>query len=177
MKEPNTAAITASLERSLRNCSLNHENGVEDDGNVDIKVSNGAVFNNSGISLPYFWEQQCLDLKAEDVYYKNYRDGVESTEDPRRAAVAAEYGGDFSSDDDDGDSWYDSEDYSSSGSSPSEDNNNNHRAVLEEENGNVLVVAGCKSCYMYFMVPKKAEACPKCNGHLLRFDRSLISSP
>ncbi|KVI05750.1 WW domain-containing protein, partial [Cynara cardunculus var. scolymus] len=35
----------------------------------------------------------------------------------------------------------------------------------EDENrkgGHVLVVAGCKGCFMYFMVPKQVEDCPKC---------------
>ncbi|KAK8527725.1 hypothetical protein V6N13_085534 [Hibiscus sabdariffa] len=157
------ATITASLERSFRNCSLSHGNGVgeEDDDN---KVPNGAVSNTSDISLPHYWEQQCVDLKTG--------------EDSRTAAAAAaEYDGDFSSEEDDeGDSWYDSEDYSSPESSPSKDYNN-RRAVLEEENADVLVVAGCRSCYMYFMVPKRAEGCPRCNGHLLRFDRSPSSPP
>ncbi|KAK8622422.1 hypothetical protein V6N13_117339 [Hibiscus sabdariffa] len=162
--------ITASLERSFRNCSLSHGNGVGEEEDDDIKVPNGVVSNNSDISLPRYWEQQCLDLKTG--------------EDSRTVAAAAvaEYDGDFSSeeDDDEGDSWYDSEDYSSPESSPSKDynnNSNNRRAVLEEENADLLVVGGCKSCYMYFMVPKKAEGCPRCNGHLLRFDRSPSNPP
>ncbi|XP_072950551.1 protein CURLY FLAG LEAF 1-like isoform X2 [Typha angustifolia] len=36
----------------------------------------------------------------------------------------------------------------------------------------VLVLAGCKSCFMYFMVPKHDEACPKCGGGLLHLGRS-----
>ncbi|KAK9047898.1 hypothetical protein SSX86_033139 [Deinandra increscens subsp. villosa] len=38
--------------------------------------------------------------------------------------------------------------------------------------GHVLVVAGCKGCFMYFMVPKQVGDCPKCCGQLLHFDRS-----
>ncbi|KAE8669613.1 Detected protein of unknown function [Hibiscus syriacus] len=185
--------ITASLERSLRNCTLNHENGAEaeeekEDG-YNIKVPDGAVFNtgfeelNSHVSLPYYWEQQGLDVKTAEFYYKKRRDGAEPTEDPMTEA-AAENGRDLSSsEEDDGDIWYDSEDYLSYSSelSPSRDYNDNNndqpRGVLEKENDNVLVVAGCRSCYMYFMVPKKVEDCPKCNGHLLRFDRSPSSSP
>ncbi|GMJ09905.1 hypothetical protein HRI_004659700 [Hibiscus trionum] len=148
MKQPNTAApaITASLERSLRNCSLNHESCAKEEDD-DNKVPNGVVSEatleelNSRMSLPKL----------------------------------AEHGGDFSSSDGD-DSWCDSEDYSSSGSSPSRDYNDRHRGVPEEEKDDVLVVAGCRSCYMYFMVPKKAEGCPKCNGHLVRFDGSHGSS-
>ncbi|XP_020581492.1 uncharacterized protein LOC110025379 [Phalaenopsis equestris] len=36
----------------------------------------------------------------------------------------------------------------------------------------VLVAAGCKSCFMYFMVPKRVEACPKCGGCLLHLGRN-----
>ncbi|KAK2642737.1 hypothetical protein Ddye_024500 [Dipteronia dyeriana] len=42
----------------------------------------------------------------------------------------------------------------------------------EEEEDNVLGVAGCKSCFMYFMVPKQVKDCPICNGQLLHFVRS-----
>ena len=107
---------------------------------------------------------------------------MKSREDPR---TVADYRGDFYSEDeqeeeDDDDSSYDSEE-SSSESSPSSSrerahyNNNNQR--VEKEKDNVLVVAGCKSCLMYFMVPKQVEDCPKCNGQLLHFDRSESSSP
>jgi hypothetical protein len=30
--------------------------------------------------------------------------------------------------------------------------------------GEVLVAAGCKACFMYFMVPKHVNVCPKCGG-------------
>ncbi|KAJ1696918.1 hypothetical protein LUZ63_005430 [Rhynchospora breviuscula] len=30
--------------------------------------------------------------------------------------------------------------------------------------GAVLVAAGCKACFMYFMVPKHVNVCPKCGG-------------
>ncbi|XP_039001816.1 uncharacterized protein LOC120128110 [Hibiscus syriacus] len=185
MKEPKMTTITASLERSSRNCTLNHKNGVGE-GDDDNKDPNGAVFNtsveehNSRVSLPYYWEEQCLDVKR-NFTIKKRKDWVEPTEDPTTKA-AAEYSRDFSSqEDDDRDIWYDSDNYLSSESSPSRDYNNNsnnkQHGVLEKETDNVLVVAGCKSCYMYFMVPKKVDDCPKCNGHLLRFDRSPSSSP
>ncbi|KAK8706498.1 hypothetical protein V6N13_050060 [Hibiscus sabdariffa] len=147
MKQPNTAAIAESLERSLRICSLNREIGAEEEeDDDDNKAPNGAV----------------SDTSLEELN--------------RRVSLTklAEYGGDSSSDGDD--SWCESEDDSSSESSPSRDHND-RRGMPEEENDDVLVVAGCKSCYMYYMVPKKAEGCPKCNGHLLRFDGSHGSSP
>ncbi|KAG2658705.1 uncharacterized protein DDB_G0271670-like [Panicum virgatum] len=40
--------------------------------------------------------------------------------------------------------------------------------------GHVLVAAGCRACFMYFMVPKRADVCPKCGSsgllHLSRND-------
>lgn len=75
MTAPNMATITASLERSLQNCSLNHSggegSGVEegissssDDGSPgNLSHSDTALELNSHISLPYHWEQ-CLDLKV-----------------------------------------------------------------------------------------------------------------
>lgn len=30
--------------------------------------------------------------------------------------------------------------------------------------GHVLVAAGCRACFMYFMVPKRAVVCPKCGS-------------
>ena len=86
-------AITASLERSLQNCSLNNNNqnhqsrreeGSATDADADadadagigissssddvpdnhISNSDTALELNSHISLPYHWEQ-CLDLKVQ----------------------------------------------------------------------------------------------------------------
>ncbi|XP_021283356.1 uncharacterized protein LOC110415908 [Herrania umbratica] len=198
MTAPNMETITASLERSLQNCSLNHErrssrsggggergivrrSSTSDDNNLPTTVSDASLELNSHLSLPYHWEQ-CLDLKTGEIYYINWRNGMKAKEDPR---TAAEYSGDFYSEEeeeeDDDDSSYDSEE-SSSESSPSSrerahyNNNNNHHRV-EKDKDNVLVVAGCKSCLMYFMVPKQVEDCPKCNGQLLHFDRSGSSSP
>ncbi|XVF02157.1 hypothetical protein REPUB_Repub04eG0151600 [Reevesia pubescens] len=194
MTAPNMATITESLERSLQNCSLNHErrsssggDGAEegiigrsstsDENNLPNTVSDTSLELNSHVSLPNHWEQ-CLDLKTGEIYYINWRNGMKAREDPR---TAAEYSGDFySEEEDDDDSSYDSEE-SSLESSPSSSrdqkghyNNNHHR--VEKDKDNVLVVAGCKSCLMYFMVPKQVEDCPKCNGQLLHFDRSESSS-
>ncbi|XP_022748910.1 uncharacterized protein LOC111298463 [Durio zibethinus] len=204
MTAPNMSTITESLERSLQNCSLNHERrrssssnssggdaeeGIirwsltSDDNNLPHAVSDTSLELNSHLCLPYHWEQ-CLDLKTGEIYYINWRNGMKAREDPR---TAAEYSGDFYSEEggeeeeDEVDSSYDSEE-SSSESSPSRErarynnnNNSNHHRV-EKDKDNVLVVAGCKSCLMYFMVPKQVEDCPKCNGQLLHFDRSEGSS-
>lgn len=86
-------AITASLERSLQNCSLNNdnhqsrrENGsaadaavppglgisstsdhVPDTDNNHNSNSDTTLELNSHISLPYHWEQ-CLDLKVQSPF-------------------------------------------------------------------------------------------------------------
>lgn len=123
-------------------------------------------------------------LQTGEVYYINWRTGMKATEDPR---TAAEYGGGYYSEEEDSSSC--DSDGSSSESSPSsreqwsggKDNNNQENCYYQERNennsnnnnnNNVLVVAGCKSCLMYYMVPKQLEICPKCCGQLLHFDRS-----
>ncbi|KAG2702817.1 hypothetical protein I3760_06G108700 [Carya illinoinensis] len=182
MTAPNMATITASLERSLQNCSLNDQTrsgtgaglGVggsssNSDETPDNHLPNSdtSLELNSHMSLPYHWEQ-CLDLKTGEVYYINWRNGMKAKGDPR---ITQEYSGDFYSEDD---SSYDS-DESSSESSPS--SSREHYRVEKDHKDHVLVVAGCKSCLMYFMVPKKVEDCPKCSGQLLHFDRSENGSP
>ncbi|CAI0462566.1 unnamed protein product [Linum tenue] len=192
MTAPNMAAITASLERSFQNCSLNHHHhhaaadtersSSSDETDAPALHSSSSSNNNydaaielnSDVSLPYHWEQ-CLDLKTGEIYYINWRNGMRANEDPR--ITPQEYmNGDYyysddddEDDDDDGSSSCDSEE-----SSPctSRDHYNNNSKVEKEGNNNVLVVAGCKRCLMYFMVPKQVEDCPKCCGHLLHFDRS-----
>ncbi|EYU37365.1 hypothetical protein ABFS82_11G077600 [Erythranthe guttata] len=202
MATPNMATITASLERSLQNCSLNHQQssstttttsgggGAAAHGSDSPPIpaaEEAALELNSEGSLPFHWEQ-CLDLKTGEIYYINWRTGMKAKEDPRNTAV--EYGGggggEYYSEDDN--SSYDSEG-SSSESCPSssreqwsyqenyncqEDNENEDKNNNDNNNnsGNVLVVAGCKSCLMYYMVPKQLDVCPKCCGQLLHFDRS-----
>ncbi|TKY64721.1 hypothetical protein E2542_SST07571 [Spatholobus suberectus] len=196
MTAPDMEAITASLERSLQNCSLNNNNnnhhhhhqsrredGSATDAGVGISSSSDDVPNpdnnhisnsdttlelNSHISLPYHWEQ-CLDLKTGEIYYINWRNGMKAKEDPRRAAEYS-VSRDYESEEE---SWYDSEE-SSSESCPSS-SKEHYQGQVEKQN--VLVVAGCKGCLMYFMVPKHVEDCPKCSGQLLHFDRSENGSP
>ncbi|QHN85631.1 uncharacterized protein DS421_16g539030 [Arachis hypogaea] len=210
-------AITASLERSLQNCSLNnhsHESRREEgsvtdaeadaEAGIGISSSSDDVLNNrisnsdttlelnSHISLPYHWEQ-CLDLKTGEIYYINWQNGMKAKEDPRRVAeYSSSMSRDYKSEEE---SWYDSEE-SSSESCPSSSKDQCYQELgqVEKQNnsssssssssssysnnkGNVLVVAGCKSCLMYFMVPKQVEDCPKCGGQLLHFDRSESGSP
>lgn len=104
---------------------------------------------------------------------------MKAKEDPR---TRAEYSGDCYYSDDDNSSFESEE--SSTESSPSscrerEPYNNQQQKESDENNkqDHVLVVAGCKSCLMYYMVPKQHGDCPKCSGQLLHFDRSENGSP
>jgi hypothetical protein len=78
MTAPNMAAITASLERSLQNCSLNHHRHHQSSGGREerssssdetdsqnhlLQNSDTSLELKSHLSLPYHWEQ-CLDLKV-----------------------------------------------------------------------------------------------------------------
>ncbi|KAL5717437.1 hypothetical protein ACHQM5_010437 [Ranunculus cassubicifolius] len=176
MEAPNMASMSA-LEKSFQNCSLNRStsprshrasDSTEDDED-DTIVSNTSLELNSHISLPYQWEQ-CLDLKTGEIYYINWADGTKKREDPRMKAGrfhGGSHGGDCyysqEEDEDDEDNSYDS-DGSSSSSTLTDDYSN-------QERDHVLVVAGCKTCMMYFMLPKRVQECPKCTGFLLHFDR------
>ncbi|CAL0308234.1 unnamed protein product [Lupinus luteus] len=198
-------AITASLERSLQNCSLNHNTRKEEEGegsadahgadglgisstSDDIVVDNHNISNssdptlelNSHLSLPYHWEQ-CLELKTGEIYYINRKNGMKAKEDPRSMMsntnrINKDY---VEESEEEEESWYDSEESSSESCCPSSSSINKeyhqHQNNINNinNNNNVLVVAGCKSCLMYFMVSKQVEDCPKCTGQLLHFDRSL----
>ncbi|KAJ4973827.1 hypothetical protein NE237_007001 [Protea cynaroides] len=178
MTAPNMARITASLERSLQNCSLNRD-GTTAGGGVGLSATSdepdtltnidNAVELNSHVALPYQWEQ-CLDLKTGELYYIDWQNGRKAKEDPRKTSRPGGVGGsiDFYSEEDSSYGYgygYDSEG-SSSTSTPSS------RDDFRFEGDHVLVVAGCKRCLMYFMLPKQVEECPKCNGLILHFDRS-----
>ena len=58
-----------------------------------------------------------------------------------------------------------------------EENKRKGRRREEIRQDSVLVVAACKSCLMYRMVPKNAEVCPKCSGQLLHFNPYPTSFP
>ncbi|EOA27932.1 hypothetical protein CARUB_v10024102mg [Capsella rubella] len=190
MKAPNMETITDSLEKSMQNCSLNDRRrrvggGGGGDGFVGrsstndhtTPISDTTLELNSHLSLPCHWEQ-CLDLKTGEIYYINWKNGMRVKEDPRKVMNAypdsGESYGTVCSEEDS--SYYDSEE-SSSESSPSsrenheKDEEEDDDEEEEEEEEDVLVVAGCKACFMYFMVPKHVEDCPKCAAELLHFDR------
>jgi hypothetical protein len=107
-------------------------------------------------------------IQTGEIYYINWRNGMKAKEDPRRAACEQES---------EEVSWYDDDSEEEEEESSSECSISKDEQQLYEEKQNVLVVAGCKSCLMYFMVPKQGEDCPKCNGQLLHFDRSENCSP
>ncbi|KAL4589449.1 hypothetical protein LXL04_002356 [Taraxacum kok-saghyz] len=81
MTAPNTAAITASLERSLQSFSLNNQSSIgvsgregsgidrsssssESQNNRSTNSSDATLELNSNITLPYHWEQ-CLVPELE----------------------------------------------------------------------------------------------------------------
>lgn len=236
MTAPNRGTITASIERSLRNCSLNHHQsgssssnnsasagiiGPEgfvaagrsstSDSTINLDFPDNTLELHSDIRLPYYWEQ-CLDLKSGEVYYINWRTGMKSQEDPRTTPGMQHVmnGGLSWSEEDEDDGWYESEGSSTEESSPSTssgrrqqqcrhhsnsssspatitprhhtpttatETNIHHHKPQQPQPPPVLVVAGCKSCFMYFMLPKQVQDCPKCFGQLLHFDRSENASP
>ncbi|GAB2280737.1 hypothetical protein Dimus_015363 [Dionaea muscipula] len=225
MSASNMETLTASLERSLQNCSLNHSTTAGDgEGSatsavaavarlersssselvpVDLPFLSGHVSNsssssfsdstlvelNSHLSLPYHWEQ-CLDLKTGEIYYVNWRNGMKAKRDPRLSCGESCSGTGGGGGGGGGDGYcysgedevsYDSEgsstgDSSSSTSSPARGRRTRVASSKLLQRDEVLVVAGCKSCLMYFMLPKHLDDCPKCSGQLLHFDRSEHSS-
>lgn len=101
---------------------------------------------------------------------------MKAKEDPRLTGnyAAAYY---YSDEGEDISSNYDSEE-SSSESSPTSYSSAAAQEPLQlaTSKDNVLVVGGCKTCLMYYMVPKQVEDCPRCSGKLLHFDRSQTGS-
>ncbi|RWV84403.1 hypothetical protein GW17_00053882 [Ensete ventricosum] len=110
--------------------------------------------------LPYQWEQR-LDMRTGEVYYINLETGTKTSKDPRTAVVSAVT---YSS------SYITVKEISSSDDSCSRVGGSDTVAD-PGESAQVLVAAGCRSCFMYFMVPKSVDACPKCGGGLLHLGR------
>ncbi|KAK9751200.1 hypothetical protein RND81_02G249700 [Saponaria officinalis] len=136
----------------------------------------------SHVALPYHWEQ-CLDLQSGEVYYINWSTGMKAKQDPRTLTTG--YSGDYYSEEEDGDDEegnpYDEDDSEESTTESSscssfrsgkskvrqqQQRRQEQHQVREEA---VLVVAGCKRCLMYYMLPKQLHHCPKCCGQLLHF--------
>ncbi|KAL6011724.1 hypothetical protein ACLOJK_002188 [Asimina triloba] len=183
------ATITASLERSLQNCSISASSGSHRNDSTSASSSSSAAAAaaadgtalelNSHISLPYQWEQ-CLDLKTGEIYYINWRNGTKAKEDPRKSA---RFQTDYYSEDEEEDSSGENDGVGGGGgdgggggscstaSSTSSPTRDGRGFRYEEEEDHVLVVAGCRSCLMYFMLPKSVVECPKCCGLIMHFDR------
>ncbi|CAF2252813.1 unnamed protein product [Brassica napus] len=175
------ATVTKYLERSVQNCSLSNrrrsfedELGLTDKREEDhVPILDTTLELNSHISVPSHLEQ-CLDLKTGEFFYINRNSRMRVMEDPRNS-VSYNNAGEFSGEsdvtvfsEDDSLSYYENEESSSESSRESH---------IEEEEEQVLAVAGCKACYMYFMVPKLLNDCPKCEAQLLHFDRPHSASP
>ncbi|KAL6983983.1 hypothetical protein U1Q18_017359 [Sarracenia purpurea var. burkii] len=107
-------------------------------------------------------------LQTREIYYEKGRTGMKAEQEPR---MTAEFSGEFYSEDESS-YEYDSVEYSSDESSSKSSSKNQQYHQRDDQNDQVLVVAGCKSCLMYFMVLKQIQRCPKCCGQLLHFDRS-----
>ncbi|MQL89022.1 hypothetical protein Taro_021593 [Colocasia esculenta] len=157
-----------------------------------------ALELNSDLALPCHWEQ-FLDLKQTGrLYYINRSTGARTTEDPRKFA-GSRGGYDSGEDEDDDDEGDDADDEdepdddeddgSSEGAataaqsddssigicstiSPSSSSASSREEAMEREEAPVLVAAGCRACMMYVMIPKGAEECPRCRGHVICFGRS-----
>ncbi|XP_065022695.1 protein CURLY FLAG LEAF 1-like isoform X2 [Musa acuminata AAA Group] len=117
-----------------------------------------------------------------EVYYINRETGTRTSKDPRTAVAAATYSSSYHSEED-----VSSDDDSCSGVGGSDDHEDSVDTAnscltslsststsdtsAEPSGGHILVSAGCRSCFMYFMVPKSIDACPKCGGRLLKLGR------
>ncbi|KAL4564203.1 hypothetical protein LXL04_028259 [Taraxacum kok-saghyz] len=167
----------------------------ESQNNRSTNSSDATLELNSNITLPYHWEQ-CLDLKTGEVYYINWRTGMKSQEDPRTVddGFSSYFYTDDEEDEEEEEEGEEESSFGSGGSSvesspaasssrkqkqnqDEEDEDEENEEDDDDENESriethVLVVAGCKGCFMYFMVPKQVEDCPKCCGQLIHFDRS-----
>ncbi|KAG0493048.1 hypothetical protein HPP92_006446 [Vanilla planifolia] len=157
---------------------------------------------NSEVPLPCYWEQcldmriffacvaQISPLfmlkhspksslsQTGEFYYVNRADGTRTTEDPRLASTSrrdccSSSEQENSNDDDDEESEQDGE--------SSADNDANYEdediyatssCYFSVGGDDVLVAAGCKSCFIYIMVPRRVAACPNCGGGLLHLSRS-----
>ncbi|CAH2034124.1 unnamed protein product, partial [Thlaspi arvense] len=180
--------VTEYLERSMqRNCSLSNRRrsvgdddddglGMTDESDDHIPIPDTTLELNSHISIPSHLEQ-CLDLKTGEIYYVNWNTGMRVKEDPRKS-VSNNNADELSGESDVTVISEEDSSYAESEESSSESSRVNHKEEEEEEEEEVvLVVAGCRACFMYFMVPKLLHDCPKCSAQLLHFDLPHSVSP
>ncbi|XP_072963701.1 protein CURLY FLAG LEAF 1-like [Typha angustifolia] len=188
-----SAPTIEMIANSLRSCSLGRRptrtpspppqlvEASDDSGGVQLEL-------NSNVALPYHWEQ-CLDIRTGKIYYINWEDGTTTTTDPR-ISTSTIITTTISSSSDDEDSTSDhvgkvgdrsgsTTGYSSNLSALSSDESSTAESVVgggsdggfASDSAQVLVAAGCKACFMYFMVPKRVECCSRCGGELLLLGR------
>ncbi|KAJ0973552.1 hypothetical protein J5N97_021511 [Dioscorea zingiberensis] len=119
---------------------------------------------NSDVTLPCNWEQ-CLDVRTGEVYYIDWRTGTRTSEDPRNLTALSSifYSSSSSISSSSGDDEDDTKDTACSSVITSLSSHSSSDATSAGEPP-VLVAAGCKACFMYFMVPKWFHACPKCGA-------------
>ncbi|CAL9099193.1 unnamed protein product, partial [Musa textilis] len=116
-----------------------------------------------------------------EVYYINWETGIRTTEDPRSSTITSSYSDeDEASDNGDSGSSYDASgdttgsSYDASGDTPGSSSLSSASSAETSASvdhvggggGHVLVAAGCRGCFTYFMVPKRAYVCPSCGGRL-----------
>ncbi|CAL9117225.1 unnamed protein product [Musa textilis] len=178
-----TAAPTIEMISAfLRSCDLGRVGAAHLVEGSDESAGEVTVELNSETALPCHWEQ-CLDMRSGQVYYINRETGTRTTEDPRTAvAASASYSSSYQSKQD---SSSDDSCFEIGGSDDDEDSVDTADSCLTSLSSTsstdtaaaaggsqILVSAGCRSCFMYFMVPKSVDACPKCgSGGLLKLGR------
>ncbi|RWV81359.1 hypothetical protein GW17_00057227, partial [Ensete ventricosum] len=97
-----------------------------------------------------------------EVYYINRETETRTSKDPRTVAAAAAT---YSS------SYHDDHEDSVDTCLTSLSSTSTSDSGAEPSGGQILVSAGCMSCFIYFMVPKSTDACPKCASRLLKLGR------
>ncbi|XP_074572239.1 protein CURLY FLAG LEAF 1-like [Curcuma longa] len=181
---PNIEMIAASL----RSCNLGKKTGgaagspspvmsssppashlleVSDESAGEVRVE---LISETAPPCP--WEQ-CLDMRTGEVYYINWETGTRIAKDPRTTADCYQSSNDSCTGVGDGDGYESCVDTANSScvSSLSSTSPSDSSVTGESGRGQVLVAAGCRSCFMYFMVLKSVDACPKCCGSLLHLGR------
>ncbi|KAK9060152.1 hypothetical protein SSX86_020856 [Deinandra increscens subsp. villosa] len=131
----------------------------------DPRSVNGG-FNGYFYSDDYDYEEEGDDYEEEGDDYEEEGDGEESSYAESESS-SVESSPAVSSSEKQKEEYDDNDD-----EDENEDEDEDKDEGESRAGGHVLVVAGCKGCFMYFMVPKQVGDCPKCCGQLLHFDRS-----
>ncbi|KAG6519958.1 uncharacterized protein LOC122053506 [Zingiber officinale] len=169
-----TTANIDTIAASLRDCSLASSGGNGGDRSPQhladfIAAGEITLDLNSDSALPCHWEQR-LDMRTGEIYYINWKTGIKATADLRPSTSAAAAPAYSSSDEEATSDEYSCVSCIGSGASYDEDDDDHSddsssvSSASPPPPAHVLVAAGCKGCFMYFMVPKHADACPKCGG-------------